>query len=346
MSQQRRMYLGTNDGVLVLGEDGSGWREERTSLRGKSVDTLVASNEAGTIFAGVAGDGVYVSSDAGASWDRALAGDVRSLAVDPTAPGTVYAGTEPVHLFRSVDAGDSWEEIESLQRMPRSVREKWWFPNYPHEGHVLSIAIDARDSRLMYLGLEHGGVVRTDDGGTSWEDVTDGIEYIDVHAVAVDPERRNVVYATTARGFYYSDNYGRDWALSIEGLTRDYMHACLVRPGPQPTLLMTTANGSPPSWMRSTGAESAVFRSTDRGLSWLQLRGGLPESFPRMVWGLAPDPTDETRLYIGASDHPDGYGPQKESLGGEVWMSTDRGETWAHVYTSPAPFHRLCVATV
>jgi photosystem II stability/assembly factor-like uncharacterized protein len=339
------MYLGTAEGVRVLVEDDGRWREERLTLPGKEAHTLVASDEAGVVFAGIPGDGVYASSDGGQSWDCSLAGDVRALEVDPRHPATIYAGTEPVHLYRSTDAGDSWAEVEGLQHMPLAVRENWWFPNFPHDGHVFSIYVDHRDARHLYLGLEHGGIVRTEDGGTSWEDLSDGIEYIDIHSVVGDPLQQNVVYATTARGFYASENFGRDWALSIDGVTRDYMHSCMARPGAQSTLLMATANGSPPSWLRDTGAEAAIYRSTDTGLSWQQLRGGLPESCTRMVCGLVGDPRDEARLYAGISDH-ETYARQGATVGGEVWMTPDGGDTWSLVYETATPFQKLCVALV
>jgi photosystem II stability/assembly factor-like uncharacterized protein len=337
----RRMYVGTQSGVIALTEDRDGWRQERTGLDGKLIDTLAASDD--VVLAGLGDDGVYASSDGGRSWDRSLAGDVRSLAVDPSTPGTVYAGTEPVHLYRSVDAGDSWSEVEALQSMPEDVREKWWFPQYPHEGHVLSISIDPRDGQLMYLGLEHGGVIRTDDGGASWEDVSEGIEYNDVHMVSGDPARQSMVYVTTARGFYRSEDFGHDWALCGDGLTRDYMHDFAVRPGPQSSLFMATANGSPPSWMRATRAESALFRSQDGGLRWQQLGGGLPASMERMIWSVVGDPLDDARLYAAAGDYGS-HVPEGQTIGGEVWMSPDRGDTWTKVYESASPIRKLCVS--
>jgi photosystem II stability/assembly factor-like uncharacterized protein len=327
----------------VLAEDAAGWRVERTTLEGKGIGPLVASPEAGMLFAAVRQDGVYASSDGGRSWDRSFAGDVRSLGTDPSAR-TIYAGTEPIGLFRTEDAGDHWVEIEGLQRMPEEIKEQWWFPVYPHEPHVLSIHVDENDPRVIYLGLEHGGIVRTDDGGEHWVDVSDGIEYLDIHMVASDPSRQNLVYAATARAFYRSEDYGRDWVLSEEGLTRDYMHDFLARPGPQTSLFMTTGNGTPPAWLRDSGAESAIYRSDDGGQNWRQLHGGLPVSAHRMVWALVGDPADERRLYAGMGDYTPAM-VSNELGGGDVWTTMDLGDTWVKVYEAPAPVRTLCVTT-
>jgi photosystem II stability/assembly factor-like uncharacterized protein len=336
------MYVGTGSGLIVLAEEDGGWRPERTTLDGKPIGPLVTSPETGTLFAAVPHEGIYASSDAGRTWDHSFAGDVRSLSADPSSR-TIYAGTEPVHLFRSDDAGDHWAEVEGLQRMPEEIKEQWWFPVYPHEPHVLSIHVDQNDSNIIYLGLEHGGIVRTDDGGERWVDISEGIEYLDIHMVASDPRRRNLVYAATARAFYRSEDFGRDWVLSEEGLTRDYMHDFLVRPGPQTSLFMTTGNGTPPAWLRDSGAEAAIYHSDDGGQSWRQLGGGLPASANRMVWALVGDPADERRLYAGMGD----YAPvlvDKDAAGGDVWSTMDLGETWTKVYEAPAPVRTLCVS--
>lgn len=342
MSDKRRMYVGTQRGGLIFAEDRDRWEGDGTALEGKSISTLLATPE-GVLLAGVPHDGVYLSVDHGRSWDHSLSADVRCLAIDPSHPQTLYAGTEPVHLYRSDDAGDHWRELEGLQRVPEAVQEKWWFPVYPHEPHVLTISVSPQETEVVYVGLEHGGILRSDDGGEHWQDISDGIEYLDIHMVAADPVQRNLVYAATARAFYRSEDYGRDWVLSETGLDRDYMHDFVVRPGVESTLFMTTANGTPPAWARSTKAEAAIFRSPNGGGSWTQLAGGLAASLPRMVWGIAADPADPLRLYAGLGDYvnePMGAGGPG---GGEVWASPDAGDTWAKVLDTPSPIRALCV---
>jgi len=338
------MYLGTKDGALVLGDHDGRWEHERTVLPGKHVQSLVAPEGTSLMYAKLP-DGAYASSDRGASWDRVLPGTVYHLHVDPSNPETIYAGMEPVALYRSQDCGDSWVELAALRRQPDAIRDKWWFPQYPYDGHVKSMHIEPRDSRRIYVAIEHGGFMRTDDGGASWEDITDGIEYIDCHTVHSHPTRDQIVFGGTARALYRSEDYGRDWVQVESGITRDDVGSFAVLGGDHPGLFLTATKGSPPSWLRPTGAESAVFRSQDDGLSWHQLGGGLPATMVRPTGSLRVDPIDDDRIYVSASEFIGAYAVAGGAVkGGEVWMSPDRGDSWSLVYETPMPIQLLAVA--
>jgi photosystem II stability/assembly factor-like uncharacterized protein len=342
MAARKLMYVGTEAGVIIMTERGGCWTRERDALKGKFVNMLVAANHAGVVYGCVPNEGVVVSKDAGSSWTLAFAAKVHTLAVDPNNPRAVYAGTDPVGLFRSDDMGDSWTEIEGLQRVPEQVRERWWFPIYPHESHVRSIFVDPRDSRVICIGLEHGGIYRSVDSGENWEDLSAGIEYLDIHMVMADPIQQGLYYAASARGFYRSDQYGRDWIFSTQGVTRDYFHDFVALPGRTSTLLVATANGTPPAWLRPDKAQSAIYRSNDSGLTWQQLSGGLPASMERMIWRIVRDPQDDGGVYAGAGDYT--LNLSKSEIGyGEVWASTDRGDHWNQIHEGSSPVRSLCV---
>ena len=176
MSGPLRLYAGAQSGLIMLRGVNDIWtaqnqpRGNQPHFAGKVVDSVWGCrNLPEVVFVGVTFDGLYRTRDAGKHWQRVLEGDIRWVTVDPTDEHVVYAGTEPVRLYRSEDSGDSWEELQSLQGLPEEVREKWWFPLSPHHGHVRHIYIDPDNDRCLYLCLEHGGILRSSDRGSTWK---------------------------------------------------------------------------------------------------------------------------------------------------------------------------------
>ncbi len=336
------MYVGSEIGLVVMTQTDAHWEQEAVALKDKSINMVATPQRGNVVYACVPKEGVFASKDSGKSWDLVFPGKVHTLAVDPRQPKVVYAGTEPVHLFRSDDTGEHWIEVEGLQRVPEEARDRWWFPIYPHDSHVRSIFVDWHDSRIICVGLEHGGIFRTVDGGDNWEDLSAGIEYLDIHMVMGDPIEKNLYYAATARGFYRSENFGRDWILSTDGVSRDYFHDFVALPGSSSTLLVATANGTPPAWRRQEKAQAAIYRSNDSGLSWHLLNGGLHENMERMVWSIFRDPQDDDSIYASIGDYTP-HLSDGETGYGEVWSSHDRGNRWQKIHRGEGPIRSVCV---
>ena len=192
-------------------------------------------------------------------------------------------------LFRSEDGGDSWQEITALKKLPQSVRKNWWYPQAPHHGHVRNIHIHPDDPQTIYLCLEHGGIVRSFDRGATWEDVSKGIDYLDIHVIANFPKRNDRYYVASARGFFTSEKPEVGWTRAENGMTRDYFHDFLFldpqSDGDQATMLIGAADASPGFWRRENrGARAAIFKSTDGAESWTRVTNGLADELDSMVW--------------------------------------------------------------
>ncbi len=331
-----RVYLGSTSGLETWKAANDGWVKQAGFLEGDVRALAGRRDRSGTVFACAHHDGLYRTTDFGGHWQKVFDGDTRAVTIDSQRENVVYVGTEPVHLYRSDDGGESFSEVDGLQRMPQDVQKNWWFPQPPHDGHVLKIWVDPSDSRTVYLCLEHGGVVRTADGGQSWQDVSGGIPYLDIHHLAGHPGKQGVFFISTARGFFQSDNPAQGWLPANSGMPwadsapQDYSHDFVVLPptdrGGRVTLIATAANGSPGAWNRPSHAEGAMLRSTDGAKSWHELTTGLPSSPPSMAWSLVSHPVDADTLVAGYGEYPTG--------GGELYVTEDRGDSWQRVAES------------
>jgi photosystem II stability/assembly factor-like uncharacterized protein len=205
-----RLYAATGDGIARLDEAGDGWTVE-LSLAGSGAQCLALDpQEPDRVYAGLREDGLRRTDDGGRSWvDCALPDPgVFSLAVS-AADGAVYAGTEPSRLFRSDDLGETWRAMDGLLELPS--RPTWSFPPRPWTSHVRWIAPSPHDGELLLVGIELGGLMRSTDGGVSWEDHRPDAQP-DVHSLAWHPRVAGRAYEAGGGGSAFSEDAGRNLA--------------------------------------------------------------------------------------------------------------------------------------
>src|SRR3954469_21470536 len=224
--QATRLYAATGDAIARLTEGDGEWRVER-SLPGSGAQCLaVDPNDHETVYAGLVEGGVQRSADGGGTWSDCDLPEpgVCSLAVS-AADGAVYAGTEPSRLFRSDDGGGTWRELEALLELPS--RPTWSFPPRPWTSHVRWIAPSPHDARLLLVGIELGGLMRSTDGGETWEDHRPGAQP-DVHSLAWHPRMPGRAYEAGGGGSAWSDDGGDSWHRADDGRDRNYTWSVAV----------------------------------------------------------------------------------------------------------------------
>lgn len=294
------IYLATDDGAWVV-RDG---RAAPMGLGGKSVSLIVQQpDEPGILHAGAWGDGVYRSTDGGQQWARVLEADVWTLAQRPDRPELLYAGVEPAGVYRSTDFGQTWTELDAIYKLP--TYNQWWFPPPPHIAHVTSFVLHPQALKVVYAGVEVGGVIVSRDGGRTWAELHKGL-HDDIHWMACSPGG-DYLYAATAAGFYRSDDGGESWRRSDRGLDRHYAY-CIARvAGPEERLVMAVSSGP-------DADDSLLFLSTDGGAHWAKATRDAVDG--RMK--VAAHPAREGACYASQPD-------------GTLLRSDDAGETWAVV---------------
>lgn len=341
MAEELRYYLAFNSGLRVLRARGADTTEVGTHFEGKTLEHLMGCRERPEVaFAAVAFDGGYRTGDGGASWQKVLEGDVRTFTVDPHDERVVYAGTGPIRLYRSEDAGLTWQPLDGLLAMPEEVKSKWNVPE-AYRGrippHVRHIFVHPDDRDLIYIALEHGGVVFTRDGGDSWEDASDGIAYLDMHMLKGLPGDKQHYFVSSARGFYATGDGGHEWHRSEAGMPwadsdlYSYSHEWLFLDGASPRMVLGGARGSPGVWRREkTDPKGYILLSDDGAKSW-RPAANLPTDMPWAPWVMLhhPDPGQRDTAFAGMGNGTRGFGFDPNQRGeGSLYRSDDRGETW------------------
>ena len=214
--------------VARLDESGGGWTVE-LSLEGSGAQCIALDpRDPETLYAGLRGGGVKRTTDGAGTWaDCGLpADDVFSVAVSPV-DGAVYAGTEPSALYRSDDGGGTWRELTALLDLPS--RPTWSFPPRPWTSHVRWIAPSPHDAGLILAGIELGGLMRSTDGGESWQDQRPGSQP-DVHSLAWHPHVEGRAYEAGGGGAAWSEDGGDTWRPADDGRDRHYTWSVAVDP--------------------------------------------------------------------------------------------------------------------
>jgi photosystem II stability/assembly factor-like uncharacterized protein len=240
-----------------------------------------------------------------------------------TEPDTVYAGVEDAALFRSKDGGKSWHELSGLRG--HGTGPKW----QPGAGGMClhTIMIDPKNPKHMYIAISAAGAFRTEDGGNTWKPINKGLNspFLPdpaaevghcVHHVAFHGSRPNTLFMQKHWDVMRSDNGGDSWREVSGNLPTDFGFVIDVHAHEPETVYVVPIKSDsehfPPD------GKLRVYRSKTGGNEWEELSKGLPQQdcYVNVLRdAMAVDSLDSCGVYFGTT-------------GGQIYASSDAGNTW------------------
>jgi photosystem II stability/assembly factor-like uncharacterized protein len=274
LTTETTLWLGARTGLYKWQPDGGQWVAAPGNFPPGGIISLAANpTDPRVLYAGSSGEGIYHSSDGGATWQRlpALGVGVPAIAVDPQNSQRLYLLAAWERAYESRDGGQSWQA-------------RWTGMGVTTE--AISIAVDPVKP-YVYVGGDTG-LYRSYDG-QFWRLVAPALADQTVLVLLVQPAPADagggsLLYIGATRGIYRSVNNGYTveggdqavtWGRGLENIS---VTALLAHPGK-------------PGWLYAGTAYAGVYGSTDWGYTWQSL--GPAELSGDVVEGLAWGPDGE-----------------------------------------------------
>lgn len=221
----------------------------------------------------------------------------------------------PVDAYKK--AQDMRNNLRNTQGFYYSNRDNIWESIGPTSGSIVefgnvssrmgSVKVHPTNPNILYIGGAYGGIWKSINGGANWISKTDNQVSLSTGSIAIDPTNPDIIYYGTGEATYSAVSYfgrgllkstdgGETWTNYTAGLPAYTLFARLViRPG------------APNELLAAMGTSGGVYRSTDAGVTWFQVRAGRCDD-------IVFDPTG-TKVYINGSS-------------GGIIISTDGGATF------------------
>ncbi len=271
----------------------------------------LATGENTNLRSAISGDGLFKSTDAGATWKRVgleRSEKIGRMAIDPrnsdvvwvAVQGPLWSGGGERGLYKTTNGGQSWKAVLQISENT-GVADVVLDPRNPDVVYAATYQ-RRRLPGLLIGGGPEGGIYKSVDGGATFRKLTAGLPAVDLGriALALSPQNPDVAYASvTAQGkesgFFRSTDAGETWVKQSSWNTGDPQYYGEIFPDPFHVdrvcaLAVTnvcTADGgktfTPVNWAVHVDNHHIGFDATDSLHIWSGNDGGLYESFDRGV---------------------------------------------------------------
>jgi photosystem II stability/assembly factor-like uncharacterized protein len=258
-----------------------------------------------------------------------------------TDPDMIYAGVQDAAMFRSTDGGQSWHELPGL-RSHKSGPD--WQPGAG--GLCLhTIILDPRNPNRIFVAISAAGAFRSDDAGKTWKPInrglrSEGIPKPDaevghcVHRLAMHPSRPDVLFMQKHWDVMRTDDGGESWREVSGNLPTDFGFVIDVHAHEPETIYVVPIKSDSEHF--PLDGQLRVFRSRTGGNEWEPLTKGLPQQdcYVNVLRdAMAVDSLDSCGVYFGTT-------------GGQVYASSDAGNSWGPIVRDLPPVLSVEVQTL
>jgi photosystem II stability/assembly factor-like uncharacterized protein len=248
-------------------------------------------NDPDTVYAGVEDAALFRTTDGGQSWVElpALrqhktapnwqpgAGGMclHTIILDPKHPDRIFVAISAAGAFRSDDAGQSWRPIN------QGLRSEGIPDPNAEVGHcVHRIAMHPSRPDVLFM-QKHWDVMRTDDAGDSWREVSGNLPSDFGFPIDVHPHEPDTIYVVPIKSdsehippdgklrVYRSRTGGNEWEALTKGLPQSNCYVNVLRDA-----MAVDSLDSPGVYFGTTGGQ--VYASADAGDSWSPIVRDLP----------------------------------------------------------------------
>lgn len=256
-----------------------------------------------------------------------VGGRTRSLVIDPRNANVLYAAAVTGGIWKSTDAGAHWTPLADF------------LPSL----NANALALDPQAPDTLYVGTGEGyfwglsnpgvGVLRSDDGGATWQHLPATASWKWVNRIAISPADRNLIVVAGDGGVRRSTDRGATWTTVRAATTAWDLQVDPTNPG---LWLATTFDRKPGQNLGGigTGLEGTfrILRSTTAGASWATVWT------PQSLLAASEVTRDTGRIDVAFTHSGSGivyalgwFGGNVSLPGHVVLESTDHGATFTRV---------------